>query len=296
MLLADRYLDNADYDVVRAKDRALRRRRQSSVPGTPQHVDIFTAVPASPEATSSEPAQERTIYQAPAASDVTPLAQPVQTEPPVHVPVLITPQDTTSKEKRGTRKQVEGSPEARVHQLREALAPYLNVGKLRKLASNGEHLQEALMSPNPPPEVLQLLDTLAAILRPIGRDQITSPADIASLLMVEMSHLTQEQLKVVCLSTKNHVQKIHMVYQGSVNTSPVRIAEVFREPIKLNSAAVITAHNHPSGQPDPSPEDIVLTRQLVEAGKLLQIDVLDHLVIGQGRWISLRERRLGFDH
>ena len=178
--------------------------------------------------------------------------------------------------------------------LREALAPYINVRQLRRLASAGENLRDALMMPNPPPEVVSLLDTLSTILRPTGREQVTSPADIAGLLMVEMGHLTQEQLRVVCLNTKNYIQKIHVVYQGSVNESPIRVGEIFREPLRLNSAAIILAHNHPSGQPEPSPEDLLVTRQIVEAGKLLDCEVLDHLIIGQGRWVSLRERRLGF--
>lgn len=178
--------------------------------------------------------------------------------------------------------------------LREALAPYINVRQLRRLATTGNDLRDALIMPDPPPEVLALLDTLSTILRPIGREQITTPAEIAALLMVEMGHLTQEQLRVVCLNTKNYVQKIHLVYQGSINQSPIRVSEVFREPLRLNSAAIILAHNHPSGQPEPSPEDVVVTRQMIEAGKLLDCEVLDHLIIGQGQWVSLRERRLGF--
>jgi DNA repair protein RadC len=84
------------------------------------------------------------------------------------------------------------------------------------------------------------------------------------------------------------------VYQGSLNTAMIRVGEAFREPIKLNSASVIWAHNHPSGDPNPSPEDVLLNRQLVDAGRLLDIDVLDHLVIGEGRYISMRQRGLGF--
>jgi len=72
------------------------------------------------------------------------------------------------------------------------------------------------------------------------------------------------------------------------------VGELFREAVRLNSAALIIAHNHPSGDPTPSPEDVQVTRQIVEAGKLLSIDVLDHLVIGQARWVSLKERGLGF--
>ncbi len=94
--------------------------------------------------------------------------------------------------------------------------------------------------------------------------------------------------------TKNHVLKVHTVYIGSLNSAQVRVGELFREAIRTNSAALIVAHNHPSGDPTPSPEDVAVTRQIVEAGKLLDIDVLDHLVIGLSRWVSLKERGLGF--
>lgn len=130
--------------------------------------------------------------------------------------------------------------------------------------------------------------------QPEQRPQITSPADVASLLMVEMSHLEQEHLRVVLLNTKNYVLKIETVYIGSINSSAVRIGEVFKTALKQNAAALIVVHNHPSGDPTPSPEDIAVTRQLVEAGKLLDVELLDHLIIGHGRWVSLRERRLGF--
>lgn len=129
---------------------------------------------------------------------------------------------------------------------------------------------------------------------PEQRPQISSPSDVANLLMVEMSHLEQEHLRVVLLNTKNFVQKIHTVYVGTINSSAVRVGEVFKEALRTNAAALIVVHNHPSGDPTPSPEDAQVTRQLVEAGKLLDVDVLDHLVIGMGRWVSLRERGLGF--
>jgi DNA repair protein RadC len=110
-----------------------------------------------------------------------------------------------------------------------------------------------------------------------------------------MSALEQEELRTIIVDTRNQVLKIHTVYVGSLNTAVVRIAEVFREAIRLNAAAIIALHNHPSGDPSPSPEDVHVTRLLVEAGKLLGIDVLDHLVIGQGgRWVSLKERGCGF--
>jgi DNA repair protein RadC len=87
---------------------------------------------------------------------------------------------------------------------------------------------------------------------------------------------------------------ITTVYIGSLNASLIRIGEIFKEALKRNSAALIVVHNHPSGDPTPSPEDILVTREIISAGKLLDIDVLDHLVIGQGRFVSMRERGLGF--
>lgn len=126
------------------------------------------------------------------------------------------------------------------------------------------------------------------------RFQIRSPGDVATLMQVEMGHLDQEHLRVICLDTKNRVQKIHTVYVGSLNTSVVRIGEIFKEAVRLNSASIIVVHNHPSGDPTPSPEDVLVTRQIIEAGQLLDVDVLDHLVIGSGRYVSMRERGLAF--
>jgi DNA repair protein RadC len=126
------------------------------------------------------------------------------------------------------------------------------------------------------------------------RPQIKSPSDVANLLMIEMSYLEQEHLRVVLLDTKNRVQQLATVYVGSVNSAQVRVGEVFRDAVRRNSAAIIVAHNHPSGDTTPSPEDVLVTRQIVEAGKMLDIDVLDHLIIGRGRFVSMRERGLGF--
>ena len=129
---------------------------------------------------------------------------------------------------------------------------------------------------------------------PEERAAINSPADAAALVQYEMSALEQEHLRVILLDRRNRVLDTAEVYKGSVNSSQVRIGEVFKEAIRKNASALIVIHNHPSGDPTPSPDDVAVTRAIVQAGKLLDVEVLDHLVIGQGRWVSLKERGLGF--
>jgi DNA repair protein RadC len=129
---------------------------------------------------------------------------------------------------------------------------------------------------------------------PEERPTINSPADAAALVSYEMSALEQEHLRVVLLDRRNRVSEIVEVYKGSVNSSQVRIGEVFKEAIRKNASAVVVIHNHPSGDPTPSPDDVAVTRAIVQAGKLLDVEVLDHLIIGQGKWVSLKERGLGF--
>jgi DNA repair protein RadC len=113
--------------------------------------------------------------------------------------------------------------------------------------------------------------------------------------MVQMGHLDQEELRTVLLETKNSVQDIVTVYRGSLNASMIRVGEVYKAAIKRNGAAIIKAHDHPSGEPEPSPEDVLVTVQIAEAGTILDIQCLDHIVIGQGKWVSLRERGLGLN-
>ena len=126
------------------------------------------------------------------------------------------------------------------------------------------------------------------------RPQISKPQDVADLVQYEMASFSQEQLWVLLLDTRNRVISIEHLYKGSLNSSTVRVGELFRAAIQKNAASIILTHNHPSGDPTPSPEDVQLTRSAVQAGKLMDVEVLDHLVIGQNRFVSLKERNLGF--
>lgn len=126
------------------------------------------------------------------------------------------------------------------------------------------------------------------------RSSIHSPADAAALLQFPMSALEQEELRVLLLDTRNRVLQMETVYRGSVNSSQVRVGELFKAAIRRNATAIVVAHNHPSGDPTPSPDDVAVTRAMVQAGKLLDVDVLDHLIIGMGRFVSMKERGLGF--
>lgn len=129
---------------------------------------------------------------------------------------------------------------------------------------------------------------------PEERPGIHNPADAAALVQYEMSGLEQENLWVILLDTRNRVLGIEKLYKGSLNSSMVRVGELFRAAIQRNAASIVLVHNHPSGDPSPSAEDIALTRNVVQAGKLLDIDVLDHIIIGNARFVSLKEKRMGF--
>jgi DNA repair protein RadC len=129
---------------------------------------------------------------------------------------------------------------------------------------------------------------------PDERLQVRSPGDLANPLILEMAGLEQENLKVIMLDNKNRVLRMQTVYVGTINSSQVRVAEIYREAIRQNAVSIIVAHNHPSGDPTPSSEDVAVTGELIQAGKLLGIELLDHLVIGHQRFVSLRERRLAF--
>ncbi len=122
---------------------------------------------------------------------------------------------------------------------------------------------------------------------------IRSAADADALLRPHLAHREQEYLYVLHLNTRNHlIGDPLQVYHGSLNTSLIRIGEVFRQAIKHNASGILVAHNHPSGDPSPSADDVAVSKALCEAGALLDIGLIDHIVIGQDGFVSLRERGL----
>lgn len=123
-----------------------------------------------------------------------------------------------------------------------------------------------------------------------GRYTIRSPEDAASYLMTDMSSLTQEHFVVLFLNVKNEVLHKETIFIGSLNSSIVHPREVFREAVKRSAASIVCAHNHPSGNPSPSPEDIDVTKRLVDAGSLMGIELLDHIIIGDHQFVSLKEK------
>jgi len=122
-----------------------------------------------------------------------------------------------------------------------------------------------------------------------AREPVRSPRDVSALVMEEMRHLDREQFRIVLLDTKNHVLGVRTVSVGSLSSSIVHPREIFKEAIARSSAAIILVHNHPSGDPTPSREDVEVTRRLMEAGRLLGIEVLDHVVVGDNKYVSLKE-------
>jgi DNA repair protein RadC len=130
---------------------------------------------------------------------------------------------------------------------------------------------------------------------PSARWSVRSPRDVADRLILQMGRLEREELRVVLLNTKNVVLRVATVYQGNVASSLVRVGELFRDAVRLNATSVIVVHNHPSGDPTPSPDDLHLTAEALAAGRLLDIQLLDHLVIGHDAYVSLRDRGIEFD-
>ena len=125
------------------------------------------------------------------------------------------------------------------------------------------------------------------------RYRVNTPGDAVELLMPDMMLLEQEHMRLILLNSRHEVISTPTIYKGSLNTAVVRVAEVFKDALRQNAAALVVSHNHPSGDPSPSPEDIRVTRSFVEAGKLLGVEVIDHVIIGHNRYVSLKERGLG---
>ena len=124
---------------------------------------------------------------------------------------------------------------------------------------------------------------------------VHNPDDIFDIVGPLLSHREQEYFVVLVLNTRNHVLDVVEVIHGCLNAATVRIAEVFRPAIRMNAAAIACSHNHPSGDPTPSPDDVALTKALVKAGKDLDVELLDHLIVGHGqRYTSLKRQGLGF--
>jgi len=126
---------------------------------------------------------------------------------------------------------------------------------------------------------------------PLGQS-VSRPDDIYELVRPEMEHLVQEQARVVLLDTRCHVLDVVLVYQGNVNSTSFRPAELLRDAVILNAPSLVLVHNHPSGDPEPSPPDITLTKELVKAGEILGIEVADHVIVGRDAFVSLKERKL----
>jgi len=163
-------------------------------------------------------------------------------------------------------------------------------------ASVGELCAEHAVGEAKASQVLAALELGRRLLavHPDERPSVNSPQDIANLLLADMALLEQEHLRVVLLNTKNQVMAAPEVYKGTLNTTHVRVADLFREAVRENCPAMIIVHNHPSGDPTPSADDVAVTKLIREAGSLLEVDVLDHIVLARKGFVSLRERHLGF--
>lgn len=129
-----------------------------------------------------------------------------------------------------------------------------------------------------------------------SRWTIRAPRDVAERMMPQMAGLEREELLVLLLNTKNGVMRQATVYQGNVSAALVRVAELFRDAVRTHAAGIIVVHNHPSGDPEPSPDDLHLTAEAIAAGRLLDIPLLDHVIVAAGAYVSLRDRGVAFDH
>jgi DNA repair protein RadC len=124
---------------------------------------------------------------------------------------------------------------------------------------------------------------------------IRAPRDVADRLLPEMARLEREELRVLLLNAKNGVLRQSTVYVGNVSAALVRVAELFRDAVRVHAAGLIVVHNHPSGDPEPSPDDLHLTAEAIAGGRLLDLPVLDHVILAADGYVSLRDRGVAFD-
>jgi DNA repair protein RadC len=163
-------------------------------------------------------------------------------------------------------------------------------------ASVGELCAEHAVGEAKATQVLAALELGRRLLatHPDERPYVRTPEDVANLLLADMALLEQEHLRVILLNAKNQVLAAPEVYKGTVNATHVRISDLFRDAVREGAPSIIVVHNHPSGDPTPSADDAAMTRQVREAGSLLDIELLDHVVLARNGYVSLREKRLGF--
>jgi DNA repair protein RadC len=174
------------------------------------------------------------------------------------------------------------------------LATFDGLGALGRV-SFGELCNQKHVGPAKAAQILAALELGTRIMSsPQPPKVMRCPEDVYSLFGPEMALLDQEHVRVIVLDTRNRVVAWRDVHIGNVHSAVVRVAEVFKEAVRAGCPSIIVVHNHPSGDPEPSPDDASLTAQLEEAGRLLGIDVTDHIVIGRSGLVSLRERGLGF--
>jgi DNA repair protein RadC len=163
-------------------------------------------------------------------------------------------------------------------------------------ASYGELAKEHAMGGAKACQLLAAIELGKRVMQaePAQRRVVKVPEDVHAMLFGEMALLEQEELRVVLLTTRNEVICVRDVYKGNVSSAVVRLGEVFRDAVREGCPNIIAVHNHPSGDPSPSAEDAALTKQMVEAGKLLGVELLDHIVIARRGFVSLRDRKMGF--
>jgi len=185
-----------------------------------------------------------------------------------------------------------GTPTARVSDLAGRLLVSFGSLEALSLARPGELVRENGIGPAKACAVLAAfeLGRRVRLAPPARRAVIRTPADVSALVGAQMRHLDREHFRAVLLNTRHEVLDAVTIAVGGLDSAPIHPREVFKEAIRRSAAAVILVHNHPSGNPEPSGDDLRITTRLAEAGRVVGIDVLDHLIIGDGRFISLRER------